>query len=86
MLGPFKWPDPERRSVCAFEPTRARCQLGAREWEWSLEADDASPSAFDEAPVSKLPFFKFLLVDEKVAVAQGRSGGVAVWARIESEQ
>ena len=32
--------------------------------------------------MTKLPFFKFLLVDDDIAVAQGRSGGVAVWARV----
>jgi len=104
VKGPFKWPDAERRTVCAFQPTTARCQLGEWEWEWSLEADPstaslwstaaakedgadggqapASPS-FENLPVTKLPFFKFLLVDDTVAVAQGRSGGVAIWARTE---
>ena len=42
-----------------------------------------APLAFEDTPVTKLPFFKFLLVDKDIAVAQGRSGGVAVWVRTE---
>ena len=92
VRGPFKWPDAEKRSVCAFQPTIARCQLGEWAWEfpmdasaaalWSTQPNEAPPS-FDDAPVTKLPFFKFLRVDDSVAVAQGRSGGVAVWVRSE---
>ena len=84
VTGPFRWPQPERRAVCAFQPTSARCRLGALEWEWSVSAGEpASTPSFELAPVTSLPFFKFLLVDERVAVAQGRSGGVALWARID---
>ena len=95
VKGPFKWPDADKRTVCAFQPTVARCQLGEWVWEFPMDAsDDATaalwstqpkeaPPLFDDAPVTKLPFFKFLQVDESVAVAQGRSGGVAVWVRCE---
>ena len=97
MHGPFKWPEPTRRAVCAFQPTVARCQLGSLHWEWPLEPEPVGPSTpspaaadamaaplpFEEAPLTKLPFFKFLHVDGMVAVAQGRSGSVAVWTRSE---
>jgi hypothetical protein len=98
VTGPFKWPTPERRAVCAFQPTCATFQIGQLEWEWSLEADagtaalwsTAAPRAegserqsFEQTRVTALPFFRWLLVDEAVAVAQGRSGGVAVWARVD---
>lgn len=79
VTGPFRWPDPERRTVCAFQPTIARCALGPLEREFSMEAPDAPD--FKSTAVTKLPFFKFVLVDDLVAVAQGRSGGVAVWVR-----
>ena len=94
--GPFKWPEPTRRAICAFQPTVARCQLGPLDWEWSLEPEavgpptpsptgnaKAAPLPFEQAPVTKLPFFKFLHVDSVVAVAQGRSGSIAVWTRTE---
>ena len=107
VKGPFKWPEAERgRSICAFQPTLARCELGPLGWDIpmapvALQAErtqasttsrPAQPAAqqqpvehlsFEATPVTKLPFFKFLHVDDAVAVAQGRSGSVAVWARIE---
>ena len=54
---------------------------------WSTAAPVAShlapaPVPFEDIPITKLPFFKFIMVDEHVAVAQGRSGGVALWARM----
>lgn len=68
----------------------------ARLWEWPLESEAVGPSTpspadakaaplpFEKAPVTKLPFFKFLYVDRSVvAAAQGRSGSVAVWTRSE---
>ena len=78
VKGPFKWPDAERRAICAFRPTSAFLKLGPLEREWPLEAEEPP---VDEARPTQLPFFKFLLVDDEVAVAQGRTGGVAVWAR-----
>ena len=62
----------------------------AARWTGSVAVRDiagtcakAAPLPFEEAPVTKLPFFKFLHVDSVVAVAQGRSGSVAVWTRSE---
>ena len=84
VKGPFKWPDPERRTVCAFQPTVAKCAIGPLEREFSMEAPGAPD--FESTAVTKLPFFKFVLVDDTVAVAQGRSGGVAVWVRESQSQ
>jgi hypothetical protein len=84
--GPFKWPQPEKRAICAFQPTVMKLSLGPLAWEFPMTAEAAAaastPRTFDEQPVTKLPFFKFVLVDELVAVAQGRSGGVALWVRM----
>ena len=81
VRGPFKWPTPEKRQVCAFQPTTARLRLSeAWDWEWAFPSDGAS--SFEATPAGKLPFFRFVLVDDAVAVAQGRSGSVALWARI----
>mmetsp|Transcript_75374 Transcript_75374/g.137760 ORF Transcript_75374/g.137760 Transcript_75374/m.137760 type:complete len:519 (+) Transcript_75374:54-1610(+) len=81
VVGPFKWPSPQKRTVCAFEPHTVRCKLGSLEWEWMFNTEPAE--TFRTTPLKKLPFFKFLYVDEAVAVAQGRSGSVAVWARLQ---
>jgi hypothetical protein len=83
--GPFKWPQPEKRAICAFQPTVMKLSLGPLAWDFPMTAETAaaaSTPSFDEQPVTKLPFFKFVLVDELVAVAQGRSGGVALWVRM----
>ena len=78
VRGPFKWPQPDCRSVCAFLPNEAIVKLGAWRWNPSLPEPD---TPFEDTKLTKLPFFKFIHVDEKVAVAQGRSGSVALWAR-----
>mmetsp|Transcript_53865 Transcript_53865/g.122786 ORF Transcript_53865/g.122786 Transcript_53865/m.122786 type:complete len:549 (-) Transcript_53865:286-1932(-) len=83
VKGPFKWPQPERgRTVCAFQPLEAECRLLGR-WTFSVPmAADGASEDFQSTSPTKLPFFKFVHVDEKVAVAQGRSGSVAVWTSI----
>lgn len=77
VKGPFKWPTPEKRNTCAFQPTTV-C-LGPV--ELPMGDTDTGGTSFDETPVRKLPFFNFLHVDDLVAVAQGASGGMAVWSR-----
>lgn len=84
VVGPFKW-DP-KSSICAFQPTATRLAWNKDlKWEFPITEKDDGPSkpSFEDTKVSKLHFFKFILVDDTVAVAQGRSGGVALWARIE---
>ena len=66
-------------SVCAFRPTTAAFQLGP--W-WKIEQDLPEERPFSETHIRDLPFFKFIHVDDKVAVAMGRSGGVALWTRM----
>ena len=90
VVGPFMWPNPSKRTICAFQPTRSVIELGGAsglKWEVPMEPEASVP--FEEASMKlksfrrDVPFFKFIFVDQEVAVAQGRSGGVAVWARIE---
>ena len=58
-----------------LDATSSHMLLGRR----ALLISGALP--FEQVRPTQLPFFKFLLVDDVVAVAQGRSGGVAVWVR-----
>lgn len=81
VKGPFKWPQPEVRAVCAFQPTTTCVRVVGWEKVFSLEP---GPIAFEDTPPTKLPFFKFVHVDDRVAVAIGRSGGAAVWARLDN--
>jgi len=74
--GPFSWLS--RGSIRAFRPTVATFKLGP------LRLDQAIPEEvpFEDVPMRELPFFKFVLIDDVVAVAMGRSGSVAIWTRM----
>merc|ERR1719409_2215777 len=78
-LGPFKWPRSDTGAVCAFRPSVSAVHILGQNREWSLQHD----IDFEQLSPTKLPFFKFIWVDDLVAVAQGRSGSVALWARID---
>ena len=66
-------------AVCAFRPTTATVQIGP--W-WKIEQDLPADAPFDQTHIRDLPFFKFIHVDDRVAVAMGRSGSVALWTRM----
>lgn len=74
--GPFLWSD--RGGVCAFRPNFATFKLGPFKFDQNIPED----IPFKDTPIKDLPFFKFILVDDKVAVAMGRSGSVALWTRM----
>lgn len=65
-------------AVCAFRPIRATYQLGP----WKIDQDIPEDKPFDQTHIRDLPFFRFIHVDDRVAVALGRSGGVALWVRM----
>jgi len=90
--GPFSWNgncDPPNSkvvcnskrkpsSVCAFRPTVATFTVGPFNFDQPIPEE----LPFDQTPIRDLPFFKFIHVDDKVAVAMGRSGSVALWTRM----
>ena len=71
--------------ICAFRPTKATFRLGPW-WEFEQDLSKDTDTPFDETHIRDLPFFKFIHVDDKVAVAMGRSGSVALWKRIEDDE
>ena len=75
VRGSFRWTE---RGVCGFRPDVATFKVGPFDFKQDLE----EPIAFDDVPMKSLPFFKFIHVDNVVAVAQGRSGSVALWTRL----
>ena len=81
--GPFSWS--HRGAVCAFRPTLATFKLGPLRFEQPIP-DEEGALPFEETPLRDLPFFKFVLVDDVVAVAMGRSGSVALWTRMPEEE
>ena len=66
-------------AICAFRPTTATFQLGP--W-WKIDQNIPEEAPFDQTHIRDLPFFKFIHVDDTVAVAMGRSGSVALWTRM----
>jgi len=74
--GPFSWS--ERGGICAFRPDRVGFRIGP----FRVDRDVPEDVPFEDTPIRELPFFKFVLVDDAVAVAMGRSGSVALWTRI----
>ena len=50
---------------------------------WEIEQDIPEETPFEMTHIRDLPFFKFIHVDDKVAVAMGRSGSVALWKRMD---
>ena len=91
--GPFSWDgycDPpstkdvgsnskrQPSGVCAFRPTVATVTVGPFTFDQPIPED----LPFGQTPIRELPFFKFIHVDDKVAVAMGRSGSVALWTRM----
>jgi len=69
----------KKSNICAFRPTKATFQVGP--W-WTINQDLPEEIPFDQTHIRDLPFFKFIHVDDKVAVAMGRSGSVALWTRM----
>jgi len=64
--------------VCAFRPTVATFTVEPFNFDQPIPEE----LPFDQTPIRDLPFFKFIHVDDKVAVAMGRSGSVALWTRM----
>ncbi|MEW5304725.1 MAG: hypothetical protein WDW36_007317 [Sanguina aurantia] len=61
--------------------------LGVGPWRWSLEINKAA-RPIDTIPpekARKLPFFLYSYVDDDILVARGRSGWLALYARVDSE-
>uniref|UniRef100_A0A7S4SL20 Uncharacterized protein n=1 Tax=Alexandrium monilatum TaxID=311494 RepID=A0A7S4SL20_9DINO len=79
----FKWPSPATRTTMAFQPVTTNFHAFGQDWSWPFAG--SAPGAegrgtFDGARLQDLNIFNFLYIDDKVAVAQGASGGVALWA------
>jgi hypothetical protein len=55
---------------------------------WSFTIPFKAPTPIKDVPkqeAGKLPFFLYAYVDKGMVVARGRSGGLAVWVRGESD-
>lgn len=82
----FKWPSPEKRTTLAFQPKTNNLQLFGKDWSWPFPGAGEGAEGdrtFEASRLQKLNIFNFFYVDDQVAVAQGASGSVALWAATE---
>eukprot|EP00877_Chromochloris_zofingiensis_P009303 jgi/Chrzof1/4626/Cz14g20140.t1 len=77
FAGPFATKDRQ----LTFDVTSMNVGLGP--WKFSIPLKKGVTSMEDvpESDRKKLPFFLYWYVDDDIAVARGRGGGVAIWRR-----
>lgn len=78
VVGPFRW-TPERNRM---EFSVDRVVLGVGPWEWKKDGFDKNGYSLEGRSVKDLPFFTFFAVRDDIACARGRTGGVALYARV----
>ncbi len=76
--GPARWV--EKTSTLEFTFCDATATLGPLKWEG--KDLDKEGSTLEGRTAKKLPFFKFFYVTDELAAARGRSGGLALWYRV----
>jgi len=79
LSGPCRWVDKHSRLEFTF--CDALLKLGSL--QWSFNDLDKDGSTLEGRTVKTLPFFTFVFVNQHLAAARGRSGGLAVWYREE---
>lgn len=79
----FKWPSPQTRTTMAFQPKTNEIHVFGQAWSSPFKGVNAGSDGdemFESARVQDLNIFNFFYVDDNVAIAQGASGGIALWA------
>jgi hypothetical protein len=71
------------RHLLAFDFLRVQVLVGRLSLiDLPLSGKSATRENFATVPVAKLPFFSFFAVQERYLAARGRSGGLALWAKV----
>lgn len=78
VTGPFRWVTARNR--LEFTVDRAKLSLGPLKWQKDDLEKDKVP--FEQRTSRTLPFFTFFLLRENLAAARGRSGGLALYAKV----
>lgn len=82
VRGPMRWVSERNRLEFSVD----MCTVKVGNWEWKKEGLDKEGYSLEGRSVKTLPFFTFFLLRDDLAAARGRSGGVALYARVpESE-
>lgn len=75
VVGPFRWV--RKRNRLEFCINRTRIKVGS--WQWSRENEGVG---LEGMTAKTLPFFTFFAIRKDVAAARGRTGGMALYARV----
>lgn len=82
VSGPFRWTP--KLNLLEFTVDKVTVKIGT--WNWEKNGLDPEGSSLEGRTVKTLPFFKFFSVRSDIACARGRSGGLAVYARVAEDE
>lgn len=82
VIGPMRFSHPGNR--LEFSVDRLKIKVGP--FEWVKDGLDKDGYTLKGRRVAKLPFFTFFCVRDDIAVARGRSGGLALYTRVAEDK
>lgn len=82
IRGPFRWVPPRNR----MEFTVDELQVKLGPWEWTKNGLDKEGPTLEGRTAKTLPFFTFFTIRNDILCARGRSGGLALYARVPDDQ
>lgn len=82
VIGPFRWVARGNRLEFSVD----RLKLGAGPWEFVQDGLDKDGYSLEGRTSKDLPFFTFFCIRDDIAVARGRSGGLALYARVPDDE
>lgn len=81
-IGPMRFSRKHNR--LEFSVDRVKLKVGP--FEWVKDGFDKDGYSLKGRRVNKLPFFTFFSIRDDIAVARGRSGGLAVYGRVRDNE
>lgn len=78
VRGPFRWVAPRNRME--FTVDEVTIKIGP--WEWTKNGLDKEGGTLEGRTAKTLPFFTFFSIRNDIMSARGRSGGLALYARV----
>lgn len=82
VIGPMRWT--VSRNRLEFSVDRLKLKFGPLEWE--KDGLDKEGYSLRGRTSKTLPFFTFFCIRNDIAVARGRSGGLALYSRVPDDQ
>lgn len=78
VAGPMRWVGARNRLEFSFD----RLVLKAGPFEWVKDGLDKEGYSLENRTAKTLPFFTFFAIRDDIMTARGRSGGLALYARV----